>query len=200
MDVIIQGRNLKITEPLEAYTRKKLDRLDRYLPNILDVRVDLSNQHTKRGEDVAIAQITIRHKRGAILRTEEKNAGDIRKAIDAAVDNMYRRIQRFKGKHRRKGTERFTATIEELDIAEEIPDVEVYTEEEPVEAAANGPDFLIERRKEIDVTAMNEAEAIEQMELLGHNFFLFFNATTGQLNVLYKRTTGGYGVLVPIQQ
>jgi hypothetical protein len=47
---------------------------------------------------------------------------------------------------------------------------------------------------------MNEAEAIEQMELLGHNFFLFFNATTGQLNVLYKRTTGGYGVLVPIQQ
>ncbi len=200
MDVIIQGRNLKITEPLEAYTRKKLDRLDRYLPNILDVRVDLSNQHTKRGEDVAIAQITIRHKRGAILRAEEKNAGDIRKAIDAAVDNMYRRIQRFKGKHRRKGTERFTATIEELDIAEEIPDVEVYTEEEPAEAAANGPDFLIERRKEIDVTAMNEAEAIEQMELLGHNFFLFFNATTGQLNVLYKRTTGGYGVLVPIQQ
>lgn len=199
MDVIIQGRNLKITEPLEAYTRKKLDRLDRYLPNILDVRVDLSNEHTKRGEDVAIAQITIRHKRGAILRAEEKNAGDIRKAIDAAVDNMYRRIQRFKGKHRRKGTERFTATIEELDIAEEIPDAEVYIEEEPA-AAANGPEFLIERRKEIDVTAMNEAEAIEQMELLGHNFFLFFNATTGQLNVLYKRTNGGYGVLVPIQQ
>ncbi len=199
MDVIIQGRNMKITEPLEAYTRKKLDRLDRYLPNIVDVRVDLSNEHTKRGENMSIAQITIRHERGAILRAEEKNAGDIRKAIDAAVDNMYRRIQRFKGKHRRKGAERYIATVEELDIAEEIPDVEVYVEE-PVETTTNGPDFLIERRKEIDVTAMNEAEAIEQMELLGHNFFLFFNATTGQLNVLYKRTTGGYGVLVPIEQ
>lgn len=203
MDVIIQGRNIKVTEPLEDYTRKKLDRLDRYLPNILDVRVDLSSQHTRRGEDLAIAQITIRHKRGAILRAEERSTGDIRKAIDAAVDNMYRRIQRFKGKRRRKGTERFSATVEELDIAEEIPDVATYTEEieeeEPV-VAANGPEFLIQRRKEIDVTAMTEAEAIEQMELLGHNFFLFFNATTGQLNVLYKRTNGGYGVLVPVQQ
>jgi putative sigma-54 modulation protein len=199
MDVIIQGRNIKVTEQLEAYTRKKLDRLDRYLPNIIDVRVDLSNENSKRGGDVAIAQITIRHERGAILRAEEKNAGDIRKAIDAAVDNMYRRIQRFKGKHSRKGAERYAATIEELDIAEEIPDVEVYIEDVP-EPAADEPAFLVERRKEIDVTAMNEAEAIEQMELLGHAFFLFFNATTGQLNVLYKRDTGGYGVLVPMQQ
>lgn len=199
MDVIIQGRNIKVTEQLEAYTRKKLDRLDRYLPNIVDVRVDLSHLHTKRGEDMAIAQITVRHERGAILRAEEKNPGDIRKAIDTAVDNMYRRIQRFKGKHNRKGAERYTATIEELDIAEEIPDIAEYTEE-AASATSAEPMFLVERRKEIDVTAMNEAEAIEQMELLGHTFFLFFNATTGQLNVLYKRDAGGYGVLVPLQQ
>lgn len=199
MDVIIQGRNIKVTEQLEAYTRKKLDRLDRYLPNIVDVRVDLSHEHSKRGEDMAIAQITIRHERGAILRAEEKNPGDIRKAIDTAVDNMYRRIQRFKGKRSHKGAERYTATVEELVIAEEIPDVAGYVEEAP-ETLVEEPAFLVERRKEIDVTAMNEAEAIEQMELLGHAFFLFFNATTGQLNVLYKRDTGGYGVLVPIQQ
>lgn len=195
MDVIIRGNGLKVTEALEDYARERLDRLDRYLPNITDVRVDLAHQHNKRGEDVIIAQITVRHQRGAILRAEEKAPGDIHAAINAAVDNMYRRIQRFKGKHRRKGRERFLATIEELSVAEEIPGVEEYVEE--VEETPEEAETPIARRKEIVVTAMNEAEAIEQMELLGHSFFLFFNDSTGGVNVLYRRASGGYGVLVP---
>ncbi len=194
MDVIIQGHDLKVTDALEIYTRKKLDRLDRYLPNIVELRVDLSHERTKRGEDLAIAQITIRHIRGAILRAQEKSPGDINSAINSAVDKMYRQIQRFKGKHIRKGRERFTATIEELNTAEQIPDVEEFVEEPQLE---NGQQNEIMRRKEVAVAAMNEAEAVEQMELLGHSFFMFFNATTGSVNVLYKRTSGGYGVLVP---
>ncbi|MBZ0285897.1 MAG: ribosome-associated translation inhibitor RaiA [Anaerolineae bacterium] len=194
MDVIIQGHDLKVTDALEIYTRKKLDRLDRYLPNITELRVDLSHERTKRGEDLAIAQITIRHIRGAILRAQEKSPGDINSAINSAVDKMYRQIQRFKGKHIRKGRERFTATIEELNTAEQIPDVEEFVEEPQLE---NGQQNEIMRRKEVAVAAMNEAEAVEQMELLGHSFFMFFNATTGSVNVLYKRTSGGYGVLVP---
>lgn len=193
MDVIIQGRNVKITESLEAYTRKKIDRLDRYLPNIQTVRVDLSHENTRRGEDLVIAQITIRHTRGAILRAEEKTNGEITKAVDAAVDKMYQRIQRFKGKRVRKGRERFSASIEELDIAEEIPGAAPYTEPE-VEPASEGP---IIRRKDVEMMPMSEAEAIEQLELLGHSFFIFINAETGKTNILYKRTTGGYGILVP---
>jgi putative sigma-54 modulation protein len=108
---------------------------------------------------------------------------------------MYRRIQRFKGKRQRKGRERFTATLEELSVAEEIPGVAEYIEEEP--EPADIVEAPIARRKEIAVTAMNEAEAIEQMELLGHSFFVFFNDATGSVNVLYRRTEGGYGVLVP---
>ena len=106
MDVIIQGHNLRVTDALESYTRKKMDKLDRYLPNIYDVRIDLSSERTKRGEDLAIAQITIRHSRGAILRAEERAPGDINAAINSAVEKMYRRIQRFKGKRIRKGRER----------------------------------------------------------------------------------------------
>jgi len=193
MDVIIQGHNLRVTDALESYTRKKMDKLDRYLPNIHDVRIDLSSERTKRGEDLAIAQITIRHSRGAILRAEERSQGDINDAINSAVEKMYRRIQRFKGKRIRKGRERFTATLEELNAAEQIPDMEVFedipeTEEDERE---------IVRRKEVAVAAMNEAEAIEQLELLGHSFFVFFNDDTGSVNVLYKRTSGGYGVIVP---
>jgi len=128
MDVTIQGRNIKITETLEDYAKKKIGKLDRYLPNIQDVRVDLSSEHTRRGNVLVSAQITVRHQRGAILRAEEKNAGDISIAIDGAVDKIYRQIQRFKGKRIRKGRERFTATLEELNMAEEIPDVEAYVE------------------------------------------------------------------------
>lgn len=194
MDVIIQGHNLKVTDALELYTRKKIDKLDRYLPNIAELRVELSQERTKRGENMAIAQITVRHMRGAILRAQEKSPGDINSAINSAVDKMYRQIQRFKGKHIRKGRERFTATIEELSAAEQIPDVEEFVEEAAVEETQQSE---IMRRKEVALVAMNEAEAIEQMELLGHSFFMFFNANTGSVNVLYKRTSGGYGVLVP---
>lgn len=193
MDVIIQGRDLKITDVLESYARKQVGKLDRYLPNIYDIRVDLSTEHTKRGEDFAIAQITIRHSRGAILRAEERTPGDINSAIHAAVEKMYRRIQRFKGRGIRKGRERFTATPEELNLAEQIPDVEEF---EDVSDTKQLEEEIV-RRKEVSAAVMNEAEAIEQMELLGHNFFVFFNDATGSVNVLYKRSFGGYGVLVP---
>lgn len=193
MDVIVQGHDMRVTEALKTYAHKKLDRLDRYLPNIAEIRMDLSHQRSRRGEDLAIAQITIRHKRGAILRAEERIPGDIETAINSAVDKMYRRIQRFKGRRQRKGRERFSASIEELQAAEAIPNIEEFVEEEAVAA----PENEIVRRKQITLTAMNEAEAIEQMELLDHNFFVFFNAATGSVNVLYKRSNGGYGLLVP---
>jgi putative sigma-54 modulation protein len=197
VEVIIRGDGLKVTEALEDYAKQRLDRLDRYLPNISDVRVDLAHQHTRRGEDVIIAQITVRHQRGAILRAEEKAAGDIHLAINAAVDKMYRQIQRFKGKRRRKGRERFTATLDELDVAEAIPGIDEFVEEYEERPGIEAAEAPIARRKQIAVTAMNEAEAIEQMELLGHNFFVFFNDATSGINILYRRAEGGYGVLVP---
>jgi putative sigma-54 modulation protein len=192
---MIEGHNIKVTENLDDYTRAKISRLDRYLPNIRDIRVDLTRENTRRGEDIVTAQITVRHRRGAILRAEERTSGDINKAIDAAVDKMYQRIQRFKGKRIRKGRERFSASIEELDVAEEIPDAEPYADD-VVEVAAEA-DIPIIRRKAVEMIPMNEDEAIEQMELLGHSFFVFLNANTGQTNILYKRTSGGYGILVP---
>ncbi len=193
MDIDIQGHNLRVSDSLTNYVQKKLGKLDRYLPNIMEVRVELEHERTRRGEDLSIAQITIRHERGAILRAQETVSGEIETALNLAVDKMYRQIQRFKGKRARKGRERFSATLEELGVAEAIPDVEVdgYVEEElPT-------DTEIIRRKNVAITAMNEGEAIEQMELLGHTFFIFFNQATGNINVIYKRRAGGYGVLNP---
>lgn len=193
MEIEILGDGLRVSEALNSYVKKKLEKLDRYLPNIMDVRVEVGREHTRRGEDLAVAQITIRHQRGAILRAQEKIPGEIETAINLAVDKMYRQIQRFKGKRIRKGRERFSATVEELGIAEAIPEVEVdgAAPEQPLAE----PEII--RRKNVAVTAMNEDEAVEQMELLGHTFFVFFNQATGSINVIYKRRTGGYGVLNP---
>lgn len=191
MDIIISGQNVKVTEALEDYAHKKLGRLDRYLPNIADVRLDLVRENSRRGEDLARAQITIRHRRGAILRAEESVQGDFQAALNLAVDKMYRQIERFKGKRRRKGRERFSASIDELNAAEALPEVAPLAEFEEEEEA------LVTRRKDVIVSAMTEEEAIEQMELLDHTFFLFFNAATGMINLVYKRLVGGYGVLIP---
>ncbi len=190
MEIQVRGDDLKITQALEDFAQKKLARLDRYLPNIQDVRVDFSRQHTRRGDDVLSAQITIRHERGAILRAEESTAGDAEAALSLALEKMHRQIERFKGKRSRKGKPRFSATLEELDAAETAPDVGDLLEEE-IEAEP------IIRRKEVFVTAMNEDDAIEQMELLGHTFFIFFNDQSQAVNVVYKRRTSGYGVLIP---
>ena len=188
----IYGQNVKVTEALEDYAHKKLGRLDRYLPNIADVRLDLVRENSRRGEDLARAQITIRHRRGAILRAEESVQGDFQVALNLAVDKMYRQIERFKGKRRRKGRERFSASVDELNIAEELPEIAVAAGAETEEE-----ENLVTRRKDVIVTAMTEEEAIEQMELLGHTFFLFFNAATGSINLVYRRVTSGYGVLIP---
>ncbi len=198
MDIRIHGDGIKISEALERYTRSKIDRLDRYLPNIAQVGVELSIIRTHRGADLAIAQITVRHARGAILRAEERmgieNRDTIRLAINKAVDKLHRQIDRFKSKRKSKNKkvrDRYRATLAELNIAEDLP-------------AASGPAAVEEalpieilRRKQVEMIPMHEEEAIEQLELLDHNFYMFMNAETETFNVLYRRDNGGYGILLP---
>lgn len=200
MTITIHSQNFKVNGTLEDIATKKLERLYRYLPRIGDIRLELERQNTVRGEPTTIAQITVRHERGAILRAEERRSGEsseaIEAAINAAIDKMYRQIERFKGKRRNhKGKLRFSATIEEIELAEDIPEDEY--EEYAEDFSETELELEVVRRKQVTVTPMNEAEAIEQMELLGHTFFMFFNETTNSMNVLYKRTSGDYGLLVP---
>lgn len=174
-------KDLDLTDKIHEYTTKKVSRLQRFLNEIGDCRVDLAYAKTARNaSDRFIAQITIRGK-GFILRSEERADG-IFAAIDATVDKMTRQIERFKGK-------RFDHRIE--GASEEIS--------EPVEELAEETAPLIVRRKSFTLTPMDEAEALEQLQLLGHeDFFVFFNANTNKVNVLYKRRDGTYGLIDPI--
>ena len=198
MDISIHGDGIKISDGLDQYTRARVDKLDRYLPNIAHVGVELAIIRTHRGADIAIAQITVQHARGAILRAEERldieNRDTIRYAINKAVDKLHRQIDRFKSKRKSKNQrvrDRYRATLAELDAAEEVPEYALTTAEE----AAAQTEIL--RRKQVELIPMNEEEAIEQLELLDHNFYMFMNADSTRVNVLYRRDNGGYGILVP---
>ncbi|HVO70893.1 MAG TPA: ribosome-associated translation inhibitor RaiA [Aggregatilineaceae bacterium] len=188
MDVQIHARNLEVTPHLRDYLDKKLNRLDRYLPNITQVQIDLAHEHHRQGGDQAVAQLTIRNSRGAILRAEDKKQTDIFAALDVVTDKMYQQISRYKGKQRRKAGDRFAVVEPELASAEAAPNEEGVAEEQIGQ---------IVRHKQIELVPMNEDEAVEQLELLGHDFFMFFNAATGAVNVIYRRQDGNYGVLEP---
>jgi len=185
MDINIEviGKNIEVTEKIQDYVTKKVSKLGRLLNEIEEIRVDLAYVKTARNAvDRQVAQITIRG-RGFILRTEERS-DDIFAAIDASQEKMLRQMERFKGKRRRArgdGTPTSEAAAEPV-VAEEAE------ETTPV----------IVRRKRFTLHPMDELEAIEQMTLLGHeNFFIFYNANTSEINVLYKRRDGTYGLIEP---
>lgn len=197
MDVSIHGDGIKITESLDSFARKKIDRLERYLPNIAHIGVELSIIRTHRGADQAIAQITVQHARGAILRAEERmnieSRDTIRFAINKAVDKLHRQINRFKSKRKAKNQrvrEKYRATLAELTIAEDAPQAQ------PDGALEADASLEIIRRKALELIPMTEEEAIEQLELLDHTFYMFMNADSDQINVVYRRDNGGYGLLV----
>ncbi|MBN1964713.1 MAG: ribosome-associated translation inhibitor RaiA [Anaerolineae bacterium] len=192
MEVQIHAKNMEIQPPLRDYIQKKTERLDRYLPNIIEARLDLRTQRQKQGGDRAIMQLTVRDQRGTILRVEDKSQNDLKAAVDVVLDKMYRRIRTYKGKQRRKGGERFAELEPEMAAAEMVPGEAEYAAQEEDESKLE-----VVRRKVIPVRPMTEDEAVEQMELLGHDFFMFLNSTTNTICVAYLREEGNYGILEP---
>jgi putative sigma-54 modulation protein len=186
MDISINTRGVELTQKLQDHVERKTERLDRYMPNLVEVRVDLSSQNTRSAIERQVAQITVRDNRGTILRAEERNS-DMFAAIDTVIDKLYRQIKRYRGKRIQK---RRSGAIEEYVIGEPLPfeeDIE-FVEEEP----------SIVRRKSFALRPMVSEEAIEQMELLGHSFFVFFNVDEEAISVVYKRNDGNYGLLQPV--
>lgn len=175
----IYVKNIELTDDLNDYVEKKVDRLDKFLNQIDEKRIDLSyTKTTREPENRFVAQITLRG-RGFILRAEER-ASDVKIAVDLVLDKIERQIERYKGKKYRS---RSGVT----------PVSELFSEE-----SLEKKEPLIARRKRFRLIPMDELEAIEQMNLLGHeDFFIFYNANTNGINVLYKRRDGTYGLIEP---
>jgi putative sigma-54 modulation protein len=181
IQILVNTSEMEMTPHLKEYVDKKINKLSRFLENIDEARVELKYDRAVRSaSDKHVAQMTISGK-NLLLRAEERS-DDIYTSIDAALDKLHRRVEKVKGK-------RLDSRVEAgLDIAAES--------EEAPEPAATGQ--LIIRRKKFRLEPMSEAEAIEQMQMLGHEeFFLFQNLQTAAVNVIYKRRDGTYGILEP---
>lgn len=172
MEFIIRGDKLKITDAMNDYIEEKLGKLEKYLKNSDDVRVNVIvkvKNHEQRVE------ITIPLKT-YILRSEETK-DDFYAAVDKAVDKLERQI--------RKNKTRMMSKQVKTNIDFDMSIIEPEKEE----------DNKIMKRKVVDVKPMNEEEAIIQMELLGHQFYMYKDSESEKVAVVYKRTDGNYGIL-----
>lgn len=190
MQVVLKGKNFVISDRIRDYVEKKMEKLDRYLPDITEARVEITQEKTKSAKDRNVVQITLRAN-GAILRAEDRSEA-IYASIDTAVDKIYRQIARYKGKRqdRWQGQTNKAQQIAADDIVPEL-------DQETMAALAEEQDRQIVRVKKFLMNPMTEEEAVEQMELLSHNFFVFFNINLNRVNVLYRRADKNYGLLDP---
>jgi len=189
MQLTVHGRQLEVTDWIREYVEKKVNRLERYLPQMQEIRAELTQSETRAADDRYTAQLTV-WANGQLLRAEESTS-DIFASIDATVDKMSKQVRRFKGRRfqsRRRASAAASMEAEMTDAA-----LAVTEDGEPQEAF----DGNIIRRKQFALEPMGEEEALEQMELLGHDFFVFFNHEVNSVNVIYRRHDGNYGLLQP---
>jgi len=180
-DIEVKARDMKVDDRLYDYVTKKAGKLNRYINTVQEARVELTHAKSARqASDRYVVQITLRGK-GFLLRAEERS-DDIYASFDTALDNIKRRIERYKGK-------RFRGRGDGVSVADTA--LQAMIGEEDDEKAP-----VIARRKKFTLMPMDEREAVEQSQLLGHeDFFIFFNVITNSINVLYLRRDGTYGLI-----
>ncbi len=190
MDVQIKAHNIRISDDLRDYIHKRVSKLDRVNERIIEAKFELRQEKTHNPTQRFIAQFTIATPR-SILRAEEKNT-DPNTAIDIVTDKMARQIKRFHDRkvHRSRRDAVNLGLLAADQALLDLPDIEL---DEGDESEANN----VVRTKRFQVLPMDIAEAIEQIELLGHDFFVYHNHETNQINVLYRRKDGQYGLLEP---
>ncbi len=177
MQLQIITKNLEPSEAIEKQINKKIGKLDHFLPSLGEGKVEISKKKSRDPEYRFTVQVTLDSK-GTLIRAYEE-AADIPTAIDKVMDALNKRIERYKGKRyeKRRGIsqthQEMSLNREELDISPEVV-----------------------RSKHFLLKPMSIDEAKEQLELLGHDFFIFIEAETGTVNLLYRRKDGDYGVIV----
>jgi putative sigma-54 modulation protein len=175
MRITISGRGVEVLPGLREHAEARLKKLERYLKRIESVEITHSQE---RGWHVIEVMVNAN---GLLIRGEERSA-DARSAIDLVLEKVERQIRRSRGKW-----------LDRVRSQEEWGPEELLSGEGEEETAGG----RIVRTKRFTIKPMGPEEAAAQMELLGHDFYVFTNAETGQVNVLYRRRDGDYGLIEP---
>lgn len=173
MEYTITGRNVEITESLKAAIQEKIGKLDRYFSQDTVAHVTLSVEKSRQ-----IIEVTIPVK-GGIIRAEQSNS-DMYVSIDLVEESIESQLKKYKNK-----------------LIDRYQDKKNFSKEFIEEKVEEDDEIRIVKTKRFDFKPMDPEEACMQMELLGHNFFVFTNADTNQINVVYKRKNNTYGLIEP---
>jgi putative sigma-54 modulation protein len=190
METIFRGQHLHIDDRFREHANERLNKLTRYLPMADHAIVDVRRE-AKGDEGRFVVQVTL-SANGTFLRAEERNF-DLAACIDAASDALAIQVKRFKEKKLLRSKRR-------VGKEDRVPVEKPERPEKRRPADVQLVEGRVVRIKRFSMKPMTEAEAIEQMELLAHDFFLFEDTEKDTLAVLYRRRDGDYGMIVPEEE
>ena len=176
MRLQVKGKNVEVTDSIREYAEEKLSKLERQLADPTRVELELAVERNPSISQNHVAEATIWTK-GPILRAREASA-DHKASIDQLVDKLERQVKRYREKRRSRRSQPPPAGI---------PEDAIPIDEEP----------RIVKSKQFAIKPMSPEEAVLQLELVGHDFFVFQNADSGEVNVVYRRRDGAYGLIEP---
>ena len=179
MRLQVKGRNVEVSDSIRRYAEEKLGRLERQLADPTQVELELAVENNPSIADDHVAEATIWTK-GPTLRARERSTA-FEASIDQLVEKLERQVKRYREKRSRREAGRRAngaAPTEPEFTAEQL-------------------DRMIVKSKQFDLQPLTPDEATLQLELIGHDFFVFSNVDTGRTNVVYRRRDGGYGLIEP---
>ena len=192
MNITVTGRNLAVTDSLRDYVVEKMEAATNVFDIPMDVECVLRVEKNPSNPVPQVVEVTAFLK-GAVVRVSE-SATDMYAAVDMAADRVSRQLRKYKTRivDRRQRA----ASVSTLPVTAEndgdLSDLVAQVEEQPEEQEE------ILREKLIEFTRLSVDQALLQTDLLGHDFFVFTNDQTGDVNVIYRRKNGGYGILMPV--
>jgi ribosomal subunit interface protein len=191
MELTVKSRNGKVSERQRSHIEEKLRKLERYMDGITSATVEVTTEQQRAAGEMNRVQVTLVGARGVYLRAEEQ-AADLYAAVDAVEEVLERQIKRYKEKYWRRSRGRKGGRIEEP-----VAEPAVAMAEPAIAVEDEQPEPVVIRTKQFTMRPMSVEDAIEQMELLGHSFFVFQETESRRISVLYRRRDGNYGLIEP---
>lgn len=184
MKIVVKGKNIDVTDALREYVEKRFEKLEKYFHKEMEGTVTLS---VVKNDQTAEATLPINR---YILRAED-TSGDLYGSIDAIVEKLERQIRKYKTRVNRKSRQ-----VHKNDIPVFISPEPAPEESQDQDQAQADDDIRISKTKTFKMKPMDPEEAIMQMELIDHDFFVFLNADDHETSVVYRRKDGGYGLIL----
>jgi putative sigma-54 modulation protein len=188
LDVLVKGRNITVTEALERYATEKVERVARFFDEGRSdsrAEVELIHERNRAISEPEVAEATL-FINGSVLKASEASE-DMYASIDRMSDKLERQVKRYRGRQ----IDRWQGQLKNAPgVPEQLAQPFMVGEEEEIETR-------IVRTKQFQMKPMSEEEAVLQLELLDHDFYVFTSADTGDINVVYRRRDGNYGLIEP---